>query len=250
MRTNRTNNVNNNASNGKSTTPSCTRKSAAETYGISTATAFRTIMDAVNAGKENESRLRITKTPRRGKVLITCVGVYNPAVTNAIRKEVNVIAGDECWVETDRCYRAWDKGKQRYEVSRDAWDAAEAAAEKAVSKSEEVSSSASDNRKPKQPKNETKTETAAPTFTLEQVISIARSLRKGIKEQTIKDAITEITGVKFEVEETAEQKRQRELREQIARLTAELEATEKKQTNATETSSRRKRNNGKRKAAK
>lgn len=239
-----TQNVNNTAAkSSKSSTATATHKSATETYGITIASAFRAIMDAIEASKGKESQLTITKTPKRGIVLISCKGVFAPAVTNAIRKEANVIAGDECWNETDHCYRAWNKGKQRYEISRDAWDAAEAAAKTETEKPSR-----------KQPKRDAapakepakKTEAAA-SFTLEQVMDIARKIRKGVKDETIKTAITEVTGFMFAKEESAEQKKRRELQERIAALEAELAdlATEKR-TKATRTTGK----NGKRKAAK
>lgn len=240
-----TQNVNNTAAkSSKSSTATATRKSAAETYGISIAAAFRTIMDAIEASKGKESQLTVTKCPKRGMVLLSCKGVCAPAVTNAIRKEANVIAGDECWNETDHCYRAWVKGKQRYEISRDAWDAAEAAAK-------------ADTEKPsrKQPKRDAAPATeqpkqteAAVSFTLEQVMDIARKIRKGVKDETIKAAITEATGFVFAKEESAEDKKRRELQERIAQLQAELDdmATEKttKATRTTGKNSKRKTTKG------
>lgn len=240
MRKNRnTQNVNNTAAkSSKSSTATATRKSAAETYGIDLATAFRTIMSAIEASKGKESTLAITKCPNRGKVLLSCKGVYAPAVTNAIRKEANVIAGNECWQEADHCYRAWVKGSQRYEFSRDAWDAAEAAA-KATEKpsrkrnmgpihygeSDEIFfQGACVREQDVKPAEQT---AAASTFTLDQVLAIAKHLRKGVKVQTIKAAITEVTGVTFAPEKTADELRAEELRAMIERANAELASLSK-----------------------
>lgn len=185
MRTNRTNNqVNNIAANAaQSSTSSCASakptKTASELYGMTIAQAYATIMDAKTKG------LAVVKMPKM--VYIKAADGSNPALTNSVRKECNVIAGMECWNAEARCYRAWDSAKKRYAISRAKWDKAEAAAAKGT--------------KPKAPspapaptKEVDATQMPIGAFSREQVIAIAKRLNSKTTAKMVDAAIAAIVG--------------------------------------------------------